>query len=114
MRWIVLALLGVVLAAIGAVNLLHEVGHGSDIWQRHNTGIALLALGVVLVLSGLSGRANGAGSGRSIWPGVGLFAVLAAIALALYAVTPPLAVLFLIVVLPFGLGGRAERWLGRD
>ena len=43
-----------------------NVGHGSDIWQRHNTGIALLALGVVLVLSGLSGRANGAGAaGRS-------------------------------------------------
>ncbi len=114
MRWVLLALLGGVLAAIGAANLLHEVGHGSDIWRRHNTGIALLALGVVLVLSGLSGRANDGGSGGSIWPRVVLFAALAAIALALYALTPPLAVLFLIVVLPFGFGSRAERWLGRD
>jgi hypothetical protein len=112
MRWILPALVGAVLAAFGAVGLAHELAHGDDIWRRHNLGIAPLAGGGVFVWSALSVRANGGGN-RPIWPSVILFAVLTAVTVALYLIAPPVAVLFLIVVAPFGLPSRAESWIGR-
>jgi hypothetical protein len=114
MRWTLLALLGAALVAIGAVGLVLELAHGSDIWRRHNSGIALLVLGAYCIWKGLSERANGGGSDRPIWPSVVLLAVLAGIAVTLYAVTPPLAVLFAIVVLPFSFGARVGGWFGGD
>jgi hypothetical protein len=114
MRWILLALLGAVLTAIGALGLVLELAHGNDIWRLHNWGIALLVPGVWFVWKGLSERASGGRSNRPIWPGVILFAVLTAIAVALFAFAPPLAVLFLIIVLPFGWVSWVEGWVGRD
>jgi len=114
MRWILLALFGVALTAIGALGLVHELGHGSDIWRRDNWGIAPLVAGGWCVWKGLSERASGGGTDRPIWPGVILFAVLTAIAVALYAFAPPLAVLFVIIVLPFGWLSWVTVWDGRD
>jgi hypothetical protein len=54
-----------------------------------------------LPLGGGSRAGQRQATDRAIWPSVVLFAVLTAIALALYALAPPLAVLFAIVVLPF-------------
>jgi hypothetical protein len=114
MRWILLALFGAALTATGAVGLVHELAHGSDIWQRHNWGIALLVPGVWCVWKGLSKRASGGGTDRPIWPGAILLAVLTVIAVALYVFAPPLAVLFVIVVLPFGWAGWVAGWVGRN
>lgn len=114
MRWTLLALLGASLSALGIVGLVLELEHGSDIWRRHNSGIALIALGVYCIWKGLSERVNGGGGDRSIWPSVVLFAVLVGIAVALYTVTPALAILFAIVVLPFSFGARGGGWFSRD
>jgi hypothetical protein len=113
MRWILLALFGAVLAAIGAVGLVLELAPGSNIWRRGNWGIALLGPGVWCVWKGLSERASGGETDRPIWPGVILLAVLTAIAVALYAFAPPLAILFVIVVLPFGWASWVAGWVGR-
>jgi hypothetical protein len=43
-----------------------------------------------------------------------LFALLTAIAVALYAFAPPLALLFVIVVLPFGWVSWVAGWVRRD
>ncbi len=59
MRWTLLALLGVALIAIGVIDISREIAHGSDIWRRHNLGIALLIPGAYCVWKGLSERASG-------------------------------------------------------
>jgi hypothetical protein len=43
-----------------------------------------------------------------------LLAVLAATTVGLYALSPAVAVLFLIVVLPLGLAAKSTGWFGRD
>jgi hypothetical protein len=114
MRWSLLALLGAVLTAIGAVGLVIELAHGSDIWRRGNWGIALLVAGGWCIWKGLSERASGGRTDSPIWPGVILFAAVSAIAVALYMFAPPLAVLFVIVILPFGWVSWGTWWVGRD
>jgi hypothetical protein len=114
MRWTLLALLGAGLAAVGIVGLVHEIAHGSDIWRRHNLGIALLVPGGYCIWRGLSERVGGEESDGPIWPSVALFAVLIGIAVALYLIETPLAVLFAIVVLPFCFGSRVAGWLSWD
>jgi hypothetical protein len=114
MRWTLLALLGTALTAVGAVGLVLELAHGSDIWRRHNSGIGFLALGLYFIWIGLSEHVNGGGSGKAVWPPVVLYAVLMGIAVLLYVVTPPLAILFAIVVLPFCFGARVGGWFSGD
>ena len=68
-------------------------------------------MGVVFVWKGLSERVRGAPTDYPIWPGLVWFILLAAIAVALYAFMPPLALLFVIIVLPFGWGAS---WVPRE
>jgi hypothetical protein len=66
MRWTLLALLGVALLVIGVVDLSREIAHGSDIWRRHNLGIALLVPGTYCAWKGLSERASDGGADSQI------------------------------------------------
>lgn len=113
MRWTLLALLGVALIAAGVVGFVLELVHGNDIWSRHAWGFALLASGLYCVWRGLSERASGS-PGKPLWPAVALFAVLAGAAVALYAIAPPAAVLFAILVLPLLWGARVQGWFSSD
>lgn len=100
--------------AIGIAELAHELVHGSDIWRRHALGIGLVVLGGCFVWNGLAKRAAGGGAGKPIWPAATLVAVLLAIAVGLYALSPLAAVLFGLIVAPFGLATRATRWFRDD
>ena len=113
MRWILLALLGAVLTAAGVVGLVLELVHGNDIWSRHAWGFALLASGLYCLWQGLSEHASG-GREKPIWPAVALFAILAGTAAVLYAIAPPAAVLFAIVVVPFCWGPGVRGWFSSD
>ena len=100
--------------AAGVVGFVLELVHGNDIWSRHAWGFALVAAGLYCGWRGLSERASGGGSGRPIWPAVALFVILAATAVILYAIAPPAAVLFAIVVLPFCWGARVQGWFSSE
>jgi drug/metabolite transporter (DMT)-like permease len=101
-RWTLLAVFGAALAAVGVVVVSLELAHGENIWRR-GPGIGLIVGGGVCVWMALSQRESGTPTRDPIWPGLLSFGVLAAIAVALYLFAPrPLAILFLIIVLPFG------------
>ena len=109
MRWALWVVLGVALAVVGVVGLGDEISHGRDVWARSDTGMACLVLGAMFVWGGLSERANGVDPESRIWPKLALLGVLAAIGLVLYLIMPGLAVLFAILVVPFGLSRWAPR-----
>ena len=113
MRWTLLALLGAILIAAGIVGFVLELVHGNDIWSRHAWGFALIASGLYCVWHGLSEGASGS-PGKPIWPAVALFAILAGTAVVLYAIAPPAAVLFAIVVLPFPWGANVQGWFSSE
>ena len=102
-------MLGAALAVVGVAGLASEISHGKDVWARSDTGTACLVLGAMFVWGGLSERANGVDPESRIWPKLALLGVLAAIGLGLYLIMPGLAVLFAILVVPFGLARWAPR-----
>jgi hypothetical protein len=114
MRWALSVLLGAALIAIGIAELAHEVVHGSDVWRRHGLGIGLVILGGCCAWNGLVKRAAGGGAGKPILPAVTLIAVLLAVAGGLYALSPIAAVLFGLIVAPFGLATKVTRWFRED
>jgi hypothetical protein len=115
MRWVLSTLLGAALTAVGIAELAHELVHGSDIWRRHGLGIGLAILGACILWNGLSERANGRATGRPIWPAAILLIAIVAIAAGLYVLSPVAAVLFAIILAPFGMAANVTtRWFGDD
>jgi hypothetical protein len=97
MRWTLLAIFGAVLAALGIVGLGLELAHGSDIWRKGNSGIALIAVGGFCVWHGLAERGRGARN-NSLWPTVAWLAILIAVGVVLYLLAPVLAFLYALLV----------------
>lgn len=113
MRWTLLAVFGVVLAAGGIMDLGLEIAHGSDIWRKGNGGIAPLVVGGFCVWHGLAERESGARN-KPLWPMLLWLTALLAIGVVLYLLAPPLAFLYAIVV---GISVRfslVASWLDRE
>ncbi|HEV7528976.1 MAG TPA: hypothetical protein VGO29_08770 [Solirubrobacteraceae bacterium] len=113
MRWTLLAILGAVLAAVGIVGLGLEIAHGSDIWRRGNSGIALLVVGGYGVWYGLAERESGARS-KPLWPTLIWLAILFAIGVVLYVLAPPLAFLYALLVGIIVRFSLVASWLERE
>jgi hypothetical protein len=113
MRWILLAIFGAVLMAVGVVGLGPEIAHGSDIWRRGNGGIAPLVIGGFCVWRGLAGRARG-GRNQPLWPTLIWLTLLLAIGVVLYLLVPPLAFLYAIVVVIIVNFSQVANWLDRE
>jgi hypothetical protein len=108
-----LAILGAALAAVGIVGLGHELAHGSDIWRKGNVGVAPLVVGGLLVWHGLAERQRGA-SGKPLWPTMVWLTLLVAVGVVLYAVAPPLAFLYAVLVGIIVRFSLVARWIERE
>jgi len=113
MRWILLAVFGAVLAAVGIAGLGLEIAHGSDIWRKGNGGIAPLVIGGFCVWHGLAERERGV-TNKPLWPALAWLAALFVIGVVLYLLAPPLAFAYAVVV---GITARfslVASWLTRE
>jgi hypothetical protein len=113
MRWTLLAIFGTALAAVGLVGLGLELAHGSDIWRKGNGGIAPLVIGGFCIWQGLAGRERG-GTNKPLWPMLAWATVLLSIGGVLYALAPPLAFLYAIVVGIIVRFSLLASWLDRE
>jgi hypothetical protein len=113
MRWMLLAILGAVLAAVGIVGLGLEIAHGSDIWRKGNGGVALLVIGGFCIWHGLAERERGATS-KPLWPTLLWLTILLAIGVALYLLAPPLAFLYALLVGIIVRFSLVASWLDRE